>query len=61
MFVLLRYEVPVEAENPQSSVSVLTVFASREDAEAEAQRLGLVNDGSKCVYQVQETHFVNKE
>jgi hypothetical protein len=61
MYVLLRYELPLESKNLQNSVSVLKVFASREDADAEALRLGLLNDRSKCIYQVQPTHFVDRK
>ena len=60
MFALLRYEAPLEAGSLLNSVSVIRVFASREQAEAEAHKLGLVTDRSRFIYQVQPTHFVDK-
>jgi hypothetical protein len=59
LFALVRYDLPIDHTNWQSAVSVIKVFTNREDAEAEVRRLTLINDPSKCVYEVQTTRLVN--
>jgi hypothetical protein len=60
LYALIRYDVPLDSENLHSSVSVIKIFANRADAEEEANRLGSINDRTKCVYQVQVTRFADE-
>jgi hypothetical protein len=57
LFALLRYDEPVDRENWQSAVSVVKVFARREAAKAELQRLTSLNAPPKCTYAVQVTRL----
>lgn len=59
LFAVVRYDIPVSPREPQNSVSVVKVFTSRSDAEAETTRLRTINDASKCIYQVQATRLIN--
>ena len=58
VFAVVRYDLPVNPREPQSSVSVVKAFMNRVDAEAEAARLRTINDGSKCLYEVHATRLV---
>jgi hypothetical protein len=59
LFAVLRYDLPIDGTNWQRAVSVVKAFTNRDDADAEVQRLCLVNDASKSIYEVQTTRLVN--
>jgi hypothetical protein len=59
LFALVRYEMPVDGESIQNSVSVVKVFSDRELAGREAERLRAINGPAKCLYEVQVTRFVD--
>jgi hypothetical protein len=60
LFALIRFDLPINHDRIEDSVSVVKVFATRSDAEAEVRRLSSINDLSKCKYEVQVTRFVDR-
>jgi hypothetical protein len=58
VFAIVRFDLPIDAQNVFHAVNVVKVFATAELAETEATRLRQVNDETKCVYRVQTTRLV---
>jgi len=58
LFAIVRFDLPINAENVLDAVSVVKVFQEKEAAEAEAMRLRMINDESKCIYQVQTSRLI---
>ena len=58
VFAIVRFDLPINAENVLDVVSVIKVFHEKEAAEAEARRLRMINDQSKCIYQVQTPRLI---
>ena len=58
LFAIVRFDLPIDAENAVNSVSVVKVFPEKETAESEARRLRMINGDSKCIYQVQTTRLI---
>ena len=58
LFVIVRFDEPVDPENWHSAIKVLTIFNDRSDNEA--ARLGSVNDPPQCTYEVHIAHSALK-
>jgi hypothetical protein len=50
VYAVVRIDFPVDADQPENSFSVVKVFASKESAERDTERLSLINAGKRCSY-----------
>jgi len=50
VYAVVRIDLPVNLAQPKSSFQVLKVFASKEAAEHETERLNTINAGKRCSY-----------
>lgn len=50
VYAVVRIDFPVSLDQPENSVSVVKVFASKEAAEHDAERLNTVNADKRCAY-----------
>jgi len=57
-FAVVRVDTPVDQAHPENSISVLKIFATKETANAERDRLSRVNAGKDCLYFVALTRLV---
>ena len=59
VYVVLRFDFPLDTNEPSNAVSAVKVFASRERADEEATRLNRLNQDKQCWYEVQISRFDN--
>ena len=57
-FAVVRVDTPVDQAAPENSIAVLKIFASKEAASAERDRLSRVNAGKDYLYFVALTRLV---
>jgi len=57
VYALVRFDYPVDSENPENSVAIVEVLTSKAAAEQEAGRLKRINDG--CDYAVYTTRLIS--
>ena len=56
VYVVVRFDEPVNPESWHEAVKILKVFNSHEAAEKEAARLRSINGPCKCTYEVHSAH-----
>ena len=59
LYALVRFDLPINSENPENSVTVVKVFSSEAAAEQEVSRLSEVNNEKDCSYKVFIARFVS--
>ena len=52
LYAIVRFDLPLNSERPQNTVSVVSVFSSEQAAETEANRLTKINGNKACQYEV---------
>lgn len=57
VYAVVRIDLPIYTDNPESSFSVVKVFSSRDAAERDAERLQSINAGKSCTYHVYVTRM----
>ncbi len=57
VYAVVRIDLPVSLDQPNSSFSVLKVFDSQEAAEHETKRLNTINAGKRCSYHTHLTRM----
>jgi hypothetical protein len=57
LYAVLRIDIPVHPDHPESSITVVKVFASKESAEEETARLNRINAEKNCNYHMQITRM----
>lgn len=57
VYAVVRIDFPVDADQPENSVSVVKVFASKEAAERDTARLNAVNADKCCAYHTYVTRM----
>lgn len=58
LYLVVRFDFPLDGLNPENSISVVKAFLSRTAAEQEAIRLRDVNKDKGCRYEVFPTRLV---
>ena len=58
VYAIVRIDSPLDEANPENSVAVVKVLASRAAAEKELTRLNQLNAKKGCVYVVTTTRMV---
>ena len=58
LYTVVRIDLPVDAEFPENSLSIVKAFSAKETAEKEAERLSGVNKGKSSRYCMKITRFV---
>ena len=58
VYAVVRFDFPLNSEQPETTVSVTKVFTSQDAAEQEASRLNRINGAKQCVYKTYVTRFV---
>jgi hypothetical protein len=56
---IVRIDLPVSEDNPENSVSVVKVHASKVEAEKEVTRLRDLNRDKGCLYHVYTTRMIS--
>jgi len=59
LYAVVRVDLPLSADNPQNSISVVKGFESLKYAEEDAARLNKLNQDKGCIYFSQTTRLVN--
>ena len=57
LYAIVRFDLPVNPDYPENSVTVVKVLSSRESAEVETTRLNEINAGKNCRYSMQVTRM----
>jgi hypothetical protein len=58
VYAIVRFDFPLNSEQPETTVSVIKVFTSQDTAEQEATRLNSINASKNCAYKTFVTRFV---
>ena len=58
LYVVTRFDFPVDKDHPENTVSIVKAFLSKVDAKREAARLRKVNKEKDCRYEVFTTRLV---
>lgn len=59
VYAIVRIDLPVNRTNPENNISVVKVFSSQADAEAESRRLNEINKEKECTYVLYTTRFAS--
>jgi hypothetical protein len=57
VYAIVRFDFPVNQDNPENSVMVVKVLLSRDVAEQEISRLNKLNAAKRCRYELQTTRL----
>ncbi len=57
LYAVVRIDIPVHPDHPESSIAVVKVFPSKKSAKGETARLTRINAGKNCVYSMQITRM----
>jgi hypothetical protein len=58
VYAIVRFDFPLNSEQPELTVSVVKIFMSKDGAEQEAIRLNTINAAKKCTYRTFVTRLV---
>lgn len=58
VYAIVRFDFPVDRDDPQNSVMVVKVLFSKELAEQETSRLKKLNVAKNCRYELQTTRLI---
>jgi hypothetical protein len=58
VYALVRFDFPIDGQNPERSMTVVKVLGMKDQAEQEVSRLNRLNADKDCRYEVQITRFV---
>ena len=50
VYAIVRFDNPVNRDQPEDSIAVVKVFSSKENAEVETARLNKINSEKRCTY-----------
>ncbi len=57
-YALVRFDFPVNQDEPENSVNVVKVLFSKDLAEHETSRLNKLNAAKSCRYELQTTRLI---
>ncbi len=57
VYVIVRFDFPLDAQEPLNTVSAVKVFLSKERARTESIRLNQINHDKECRYEVMISRF----
>jgi len=58
VYAVVRFDFPVNPDNPENTISVVKVFSSKMSAEREVARLNGINSEKRCRYVLQVSRLV---
>jgi hypothetical protein len=58
VYAIVRFDFPINPDNPGNSIAVIKVLSSKALAEQGISRLSQVNSTKKCRYEMHTTHWI---